>query len=400
MGVGLLVGLQRERAGTELAGIRTFPLITVLGCVCGLTATTVGGWSVAAGLLGVAISVAMGNVVAMRRATEREAGITTEVAALLMFVVGVLAAIGPLSVAASVGAGVAILLQAKEHLHGLAAKIGDKDMRAIMLFAAITFVVLPVLPDRAMGPLEVWNPRNIWLMVVLVVGMSLGGYVAYKVFGGRAGTLLSGVLGGMISSTATTVTYARRAHGQTQCAASAVVITLASTVVYARLMTEVAVAAPAFLPVVAWPLGIMMAAAGVSAVSLWLLAGRAADGLPEQENPTQLKPALVFAAIYAAVLLAVAVGKKYFGDSGVYVVAGISGLTDTDAITLSTSRLVSKQELAPGQAWRVILVAVMANIAFKTGIVATLGGRRLLGTIAVLFGIQIAVALGLLVFWP
>jgi uncharacterized membrane protein (DUF4010 family) len=246
----------------------------------------------------------------------------------------------------------------------------------------------------------VLNPRNIWLMVVLVVGMSLGGYVAYKIFGGTKGTVLAGILGGMISSTATTVTYSRRASADARhTRAAALVILLASTVVYARLMTEVAVVAPSFFPRAVVPLGIMMATAIASAAVLFFTAAREVEAPPEPENPTQLKPALIFAALYALVLLGVAAAKKYFGTAGIYVVAGISGLTDNDAITLSTSRLVEQGGVAPETGWRAIVIAVIANIMFKTGIAAALGGMKLLRLVGLLMGIQALVGVALIVFY-
>ena len=398
LGLGLLVGLQRERSRSEIAGFRTFALISVLGAVCALLTPVAGPWPLAAGLLGVAAMVVMGNVIAIKRLPERSSGITTEVAVLLMFAIGALCVLGSLRVAVAVGVATAILLHAKASLHSLAERMGERDVRAMLLFAAITFIVLPVLPDRTYGPLDVLNPRNIWLMVVLVVGISLGGYVAYKIFGGTAGIVLSGILGGVISSTATTVTYARRARAQPgHTRAAALVIVLASAVVYVRLLVEVGVVAPRFLPTAALPLGIMLALAAALAAGLWFKAARDVEGLPEMANPTQLTPALVFAALYAVVLLGVAFARKYFGESGLYAVAAISGLTDNDAITLSTSRGVEQGFIPPAAGWRAIVIAVIANILFKAGIVAALGGKRLFVLIAALFGIQVLAGLVLLV---
>ena len=401
LGLGLLVGLQRERSKSEIAGFRTFALISMFGAICALLTVHLGPWPIVAGFLSVTATAMMGNVLAARRLPDRSSGITTEVAVLVMFGVGALCVLGSMTVAVAIGVLVAILLEARTRLHGLAAKVGEKDMRAIMLFAAITFIVLPVLPDRAYGPLKVLNPHNIWLMVVLVVGISLGGYVAFKMFGAKAGTVLSGILGGAISSTATTVTYARRSREHAgHVPAAALVIVLASTVVYLRLMVEVGVVAPRFLPTAAVPLGIMMGTAIALAVVLWFRAGRESDGLPEPANPTQLRSALVFGGMYALVLLAVAAAQKYFGSSGIYVVAAISGLTDNDAITLSTSQLVEQQKLAPQTGWRAIVIAVMANIVFKSGIVAALGGVRLFTLVAALMGAQVLVGLGLLFLLP
>lgn len=402
LGLGLLVGLQRERAGSRIGGVRTFPLITMLGTVCGLLGVQSGsGWVVGAGLVSVAAATAVANFLVVREERERDPGITTEVAALLMFAVGAYAVVGERSVALAVGVAVAVLLQAKGSLHGWAAKVGDEDMRAIMLFAAITFIVLPVLPDRVYGPLGVLNPHNIWLMVVLVVGISLGGYVAYKVLGAQAGAALSGLLGGLISSTATTVTYARRSREADGFVGPALlVIMIASGVVYARLIAEISVVAPSFLPEAAWPLVIMFVLTEGLALAVWVSERRAAQALPDQQNPTELKSALFFAALYGVVLLAVAAGKAYLGNRGVYAVAAVSGLTDMDAITLSTARLVESGEMGARAGWEAILVAAISNICFKAGMVVALGSRRLAGPVAALFAVKVAVAVGLIMMWP
>jgi len=402
LGLGLLVGIQRERAGSRLGGIRTFPLVAVLGTVAGLLAIEMGSggtWVIAAGLLGVVALSAVGNQIAMRQDSKREGGITTETALVLMYMLGAYATVGPRAVVLAVGVVVAVVLHAKGRMHEWAGKLGEKDMRAILLFAAITFVVLPVLPDRTFGPMDVLNPRQIWLMAVLVVGISLGGYVGYKLVGKGAGTVLAGLLGGLISSTATTVSYARRARESRDYEKPAVlVIMLASTVVYARMLTEIFVVAPGFLPVAARPIGVMMGVSITLSLVVWLSVRTDGGELPEPENPTELKPALLFAALYAVVLVAVAAGRRYLGDSGIYAVSSLSGLTDMDAITLSTSRLASEGGLDERTAWRAIIVAALSNQVFKLGVIGVLGGRRLFWKLAVLFGVKIVVGIGLLIW--
>ncbi|MEC9372246.1 MAG: MgtC/SapB family protein, partial [Planctomycetota bacterium] len=183
LALGLLVGLQREKAASQVAGIRTFALVALFGTVCGLVVEPMGGWIAGAGLLAVAAASAMANFAKVRRG-DVEPGITTEIALVLMFGVGVLLAVEEArAVAVAVGVATAALLHAKGALHRFVERLGDKDVRAIMQFAVITFVILPVLPDKTFTALEVLNPRHIWLMVVLVVGISLGGYVAYKLVG-------------------------------------------------------------------------------------------------------------------------------------------------------------------------------------------------------------------------
>ena len=399
-GLGLLVGIQRERAGSRFGGIRTFPLIAVLGTVSGLISKELdSAWVIAGGLLALAGLAAASNSVA-RKEEDRDAGMTTEVAALLMYALGAYAAFGPAAVVMAIGVGAAVLLYAKEGLHGFTDRIGDTDMRAIMLFAAITFVILPVLPNRTMGPLNVLNPHNIWLMVVLVVGISLGGYIAYKVLGSRAGAVLGGILGGLISSTATTVTYARRAaESPANVGPALLVIVLAGTVVYARLFAEISIVAPNFLDRAGPPLAIMFAASCSLAAVIWVVTRKQTGQPSAQENPTQLRSALMFAGLYALVTLAVAAGERYYANSGLYAVAAVSGLTDMDAITLSTSRLVDKGSVPPDSGWKAILIASISNLVFKIGIIASLGGRRLVRWAALIAAVKITVAVLVILLW-
>lgn len=401
-GLGLLVGLQRERAHKPLAGFRSFALISVLGAVCALMAEAYGGWIVAAGLLAVTAALVIGNVIALRKPEDLGTGITTEVAAILMFAVGAYAVAGPPTVVVALGVGVAILLQEKERLHGLAAKLGDRDMRAILQFAAITFIILPLVPDESYGPYDALNPYHVWLMVVLVVGISLGAYVAYKVLGPRAGTLAGGLLGGAISSTATTVSYARGARGAGRAAekAAAVVILLAGAIVYIRLLVEIAVVAPKFWSAAVGPLTAMLAASVIAAGAAWFAGFGDARELPERTNPTELRSALVFAGIYAVVLLAVAAANQELGGLGTYAVAAVSGLTDMDAITLSSSRLAARGQMEEGTAWRAIVIASLSNIVFKFGVVWGLGGPALGRRVAPYFGISVGAGVLVVALWP
>lgn len=257
-GLGLLVGLQRQRTSEEVAGVRTFPLITLLGLALALLSDLYGGWILAAGLLCVLVLIVAGNSARWRTQTVPDAGITTEVAALLMYGLGGAVGAGLTAPAVVVTGLVAALLHWKDPLHDLAARIGDRDFEAIVRFVLIALVILPALPDRDYGPLAVLNPFQIWLMVVLIVGISLAGYVAFKLFGTRAGAAVAGLLGGLISSTATAVSYARRsAEDPGRSDAAAVVVTLASMAVFARVLVEIAVVAPGIFTTTAPPLAAM-----------------------------------------------------------------------------------------------------------------------------------------------
>ncbi len=400
LGLGLLVGLQREWGEEHVAGIRTFAMITVFGTVTGQTAGAVGGWVVAAGLLAVAAMIIVGGLVKLH-AGQIGTGLTTEIAALLMYGVGAALALGEMVPAVMVGGGVAVLLHWKKPLHALVERFGKKDLRAIIQLTLIALVILPILPNKTYGPYDVLNPFAIWLMVVLIVGISVGSYIAYKFLGPRAGTLLGGVLGGLISSTATTVSYARRSRRAPDSApAAALVILIASAIVFLRVGGEVAIVAPHVLWRILPPLAVMAALMIALSAALYLLARRQPPRLSLEEDPSQLRAAVVFGLLYAGILFAVAAVKVHFGSGGLYVVAGLSGLTDVDAITLSTAQLIKAQRLPADTGWRMILLAGMSNILFKGAAVALLGHRTLWKRIAVVFGIALAGGAALLAFWP
>jgi uncharacterized membrane protein (DUF4010 family) len=317
-----------------------------------------------------------------------------------MFAVGVYLVIGHRAVAIAIGGGVAVLLQFKGQLHGLVARLGENDLKAIMQFALLSLVILPVLPDRAYGPYAVLNPRNIWFMIVLIVGISLGGYITYKFFGQRAGIVLGGILGGMISSTATTISYAKRTVGMPESAGlTAIVVMIASAIVFVRLQVEIVTVAPAFWSFAAPPLTILLLLLIAASLVLWVKNRSEQNDMPVQENPSELKSALLFGLVYAVVLFMVAAVKEHFGNRGLYLIAGVSGLTDVDAITLSTARLVHENRLSATDGWRVVVVAAMSNLIFKAGIVAFLGHRRLLIQILAFYGIVFTAGVLLLLFW-
>jgi len=400
LGLGLLVGLQREHAASRLAGIRTFPMVTILGTVCAMLGQSFGGWPVAMGLVALAGIIIVGNIAEFREGSA-DPGLTTEVAMLLMFAVGAYLVIGHKEVAIVIGGGVAVLLQAKGQMHGIARRLGDNDLKAIMQFVLLSLVILPVLPNRAYGPYAVLNPHHLWLMVCLIVGISLGGYIVYKFVGEKAGIVLGGILGGLISSTATTVSYARRsAETPKSSPGAAIVVMIASTVVFVRVLLIIGLLSPTLFPAALTPMLIMLALLALLSMGIWHWTRQEHSVMPVQDNPSELKAALWFGLIFAIVLLAVAAAKEHLGQGGLYVVAGLSGLTDMDAISLSTAQLVNSGILGPASGWRIILVAALSNLIFKAGMIWLLGHRQLFVRIGALYGVVIGVGTLLLLFWP
>jgi uncharacterized membrane protein (DUF4010 family) len=400
VGLGMLVGIERERRNDRVAGLRTFALITLLGALTGALAGAWGGWVPGAGLAAVAAFLLLGNMMQLRKG-EYDPGMTTEIAALVMFMAGAALIAGYRVQAVIVAAGVALLLHWKQPLSGFVRRFGEGEFQALMRLVLIGLVILPLLPDRTYGPYDVLNPFRIWLMVVLIVGISLAAYIAWRLAGARVGTMLGGVLGGLISSTAATVGYAR-AHRQNNIDAGAatVMIVIASAVVFIRVIMEIAVVAPGSFTAIAPPLIVMLGTLALLSAIAWRGAANAPGPTTEYEPGADLKAAIMFGLLYGAVLFAVAAAREHLGEQGLFAVAALSGLTDMDAITLSTTHLVHTGRLDADIGWRLVLTAGMANLVFKGGAVAWLGTPRLFRRVAFNFAVAIAVGTLLLVLWP
>jgi uncharacterized membrane protein (DUF4010 family) len=403
-GLGLLVGLQREASRNKLAGVRTFSLIAVLGAMAGfLTRDFDNPFVLPLFAIALTIVLYIGNMMKLKTEQNPDIGQTTEVAALLMFAIGGYLVLGDHILGIIAGGGMAVLLFVKERLHGFIAKLKEKDLDAIMTFAAITLVILPILPDKTYGPMEVLNPHNIWLMVVLIVGISVVGYFIYKFVDQRVGIISNGILGGLISSTATTVSYARKTvENKPVSGMAAFVITAASAIALVRVLIEVGVVIPGKLKDMMLPLIVeFLVMAGLCVALFYMISRRdSIEEMPEPKNPAQFRSALIFGLLYGIILLAVAFAKEEFSSGALYLVVVISGLTDVDAITLSLSQLMKQGSLQPDNGWRLILLASVSNLFFKGIMAAVLGSRQLVKWIAPSFGISILAGLLLIWLWP
>ncbi len=399
-GLGLLVGLQRESRNSQTSGIRTFPLITLSGTICGLLAKETGGWILGAGLIAVAVLLVLSNLHRLKK-NEDASGMTTEFAVLLMYIIGAYLVFGKPAPAVVMTGLITVLLHFKTTLHGWVNKFGEHDLRAIMQFVIISMVILPILPDRTYDQYEALNPRNTWLMVVLIVGISLAGYFLYKFVGDKAGALLGGILGGLISSTATTMSYARMAGKNASIGKLAVfIIMTASAVSLIRVMVEISIVAPTSFMSFVFPLATELLVMIILAGILFFGHTKERSQLGEQQNPAELKGALLFAALYAIITFVSAFTLDKFGHDALYVVSIISGLTDLDAITLSTAKMTEKQAIEPSLGWRLILVAAMSNLVFKGALAMTLGTAYMRKQLALLFGLLLLSGFAILFLWP
>jgi uncharacterized membrane protein (DUF4010 family) len=381
--IGVLIGLEREYARLKedvkaFAGVRTFPLVALLGCCAGLMTDLGGPWAFAV------LAMLVGSLIAISYAIDAfqgRVGMTTEAAAVVVFVCGALAYWDYMELAAALAVVTFGFLTMKPQLHRLASRVSSEDMYATLKFAVISLIILPVLPNQTYGPppFDAFNPYKTWLMVVFISGISFLGYVLIKVVGSRRGIGLTGLLGGLVSSTAVTLSFAQRSEEQPDLARPfALAITLAWTVMFGRVLVEVAVLNRHLLSELWLPMVAAMAA-GLAFCIIYYFAQRTAqESDVEVSNPFELGPAIKFGLLYAAILLVAKVAQYYFQDAGVYVASVVAGLTDVDAITLSMAELSG----APGgvslsTGARAVVLAVIANTIVKGGIALTTGSGTL-----------------------
>jgi uncharacterized membrane protein (DUF4010 family) len=396
LAIGFVIGLEREWAEDKPVGVRSFALIAAFGGLCALLLPETGGWLIAAGLLVLSLILLL---LAYRRKPD---GITTLVAALIVYLLGAAAVIGYWLPAIVLGGAVMVLLHWKKPLHSWVDRLGDRDFEIIVRFVLIALVILPVLPDRDLGPYSAFNPFTAWFMVVLIVAINLVGFVAFRLAGTRAGGWLAGLLGGLVSSTATTISYAGLSKRERDLGpVAALVILVASAVVYGRVLVELAVVAPDLVRSIAGPAATFTAVLlGLSAVVFRAVRSKTDTELPERENPARIRQALGFAALYVLILLGVAAAREHIGSEAVYAVAFISGLTDVDALTLSVAQLYSGGE-APGfDAWRVIFLATLSNLLFKIVAAAFLGSSQLRNWILGTGTVAMTAGVAMLLLWP
>lgn len=396
LAIGLLVGIERERNPAAKAGLRTFALTALLGSTAAMVAQQNGiTWLVAGGML------LVGGMMVVAHARTPDAGgdpgTTTVVAMALTYLLGVLVWYGHASIAVPLAITITSLLYFKTELRGVSQHVTRRDLISILQFGVLSMIVLPLLPDRGYGPYGALNPHQIWLMVVLISGVSLTGYLALRIAGPRHGAALVGLFGGLVSSTATTLAYSRRCKDTPALTDMAsLVVLLAAAVVPIRIATLVAVTAPALLPLALPSLAASTVLGAVASLWAWHRAGKEGGevAVPEVANPTELRASLTFGALYGGVLLLSTWLSQHLGSTGIYALAMISGLTDVDAITLSSLHLHALGRLLGPQALNAILLALMANLALKLMLCGTIGGRALALRVAPGFA---AMAAGLLV---
>lgn len=394
LAIGLLIGLERERKPDAKAGLRTFALVALLGTLSAMLGEKTGSsWILAAGVL--SIGAMMMLALALDPHDDGDPGTTSIVALMICYALGATVWFGDTTLAVMLAIATTVLLYFKTELHGFSKSLSAKDLISILQFAVLTFVILPILPDRDFGPYGALNPHQIWWMVVLISGVSLTGYMALRFVGARHGPALIGFFGGLVSSTATTMVFARNAKAAPDMTrTAALVILIASLMVMLRLALFSSIVAPALALSLSMVLGIGLAAGcGVAVMGWRSLKTQGAVPMPDVANPTEIRTALTFGLIYGLVLLLSAWLQDIAGTRGLYAVAVASGLTDVDAITLSTLRMFNLGKVSEAQAVTTIALAVVSNLIFKGGLALAVGGA-ILGKYALPGLAAIAIGIG------
>jgi uncharacterized membrane protein (DUF4010 family) len=387
--IGVLIGIERERhkhtrENFGLGGLRTFILFALLGALGGWFTALLGTpWPLVATLFAALVAVIAGYAQEARRDPE-SIGLTTELAALATCLLGAMTVLGYRELAIGLGVIVAAVLAYKQPMHGMVARLGTTDVYAGLRLLIATFVVLPLLPNRPIDPWGVLIPAQLWLLVLLIAGLSLVGYVATRLLGAQRGIPLTGLTGGLVSSTAVTLSFARQSREPqyaTAAPAFACGLLLAWTVMFGRVLVAVLVVNRTLLgPLLAPFLAMGLVAAGCAAWQ-W----QRARGLDSQHsaqsvpltNPFSLASAARFAAFFAAVLVLMEIVRRHAPGRGEYLVAALAGTTDVDAITLSMAQYARTGATAVAVAVTAIVIATLSNTLVKCGIVAALGSPAL-----------------------
>lgn len=383
LGLGLLLGFERQRKQKpneeEFAGARTFALMSLLGAASAhLQLTLQISWALPVAFLAVAgLTIASFTITSQKG----DVGATTEVSALLTFAIGALCATGEEGLATALAVCALLLLSMKAWSIETAQHIESADIEAVLKFSIITVIVLPLLPNQTYGPepMNVLNPYKVWLMVVLISGLNFASYVLVKVLGQEHGIPLTGILGGLVSSTAVTLGFSQRSRHEPQMASSfALGILMAWTVMFFRVLIAVAVINPDLARRLSVGVGILGVVSLLSCAFLFTRRGAGEKGsVKSGSNPFALGEAVKFGLLFGLVTIVAKAAQVYFGNAGLYLAGAIAGLTDVDAIALSMANLAGSNADMTGVAARTILIAVLANTVTKTFMAASVGAPEL-----------------------
>jgi len=398
--IGILIGLEREhsrpKSGKIFAGIRTYPLLSMLGFSAALVASITTVWMYGVIFLGYAALITTSYV---SSAKEGRLGGTSEAAALLVFILGSLVFWGMILVAATIAILTMLFLSLKIQLHQFVGKINGEDILAIVKLAIITIIILPLLPNQTIDPLDIFNPRTIWLMVIFISGLSFVGYLLVKYIGKDKGIRLTGFLGGLVSSTAVTYSMSKKSKENELIAGNyAVGVILASSVMYLRvyiiiLLLNSALARTAWLP--------MIVLGAVGLIISYVFAKKVQNQKDEEfelKNPLELRFALLFGLIFGIVIVAAKAAQLYLGTEGMYGVSALAGLTSVDAIVLSVIELLPGS-ISISTAVAAIIISTASNDIVKIVISLYWGSKDYKKFVSLGLGLLVLVSLTMLFFY-
>jgi uncharacterized membrane protein (DUF4010 family) len=404
--IGALVGIEREKSKSQsgnvgIGGVRTFILFSLTGAVAAWLSQLLGSaWIFVAAVGGVSALGVAGYLV-QARARPGAVGLTTETAAVSVCLLGGACVVGYFQVALALGIAVSAVLAYKQPLHALVAKLASDDIEAGVKLLVASFIVLPLLPREPIDPWGAIRPYSVWLLAILIAGVSLVGYVATRALGPGRGTAATGLAGGLASSTAVTLSFARRSREEGGATDDALAggLLIAWGVMWARMVVLTAFIHPPLTRSLLLPFG-AMAAVTLALAALFLVRTRTEErkigGEVALRNPFSLTSAVEFALLFAAVLVVVKLVQQNLPGQGYYVVAALAGLTDVDAITLSMAALVRDGATDTGTVTGALVVAGLANTVVKGGLVVALASaalrRRAIWATALLLGVGAAVA--------
>lgn len=391
-GCGALIGSVRQwneqnrHVAADFGGVRTHTFWALLGCIAAAFPWT----------LPVVLILVAAHLIALRwsPSADRAPGGTGFAVALLTVLVGALMTLGETRAAVLVTALAAVLLGLKQPIHDWTRRFTESDIRAALQFAAITGIVLPLVPDRALDPWGTLNPFKIWLMVVFISGIGFIGYVTMRVLGARAGITLTALLGGVASSTASTLAFARRSREEPALAGHyAFATVIACTVMLPRVAIAISIFSPALAVSILWPLLAMATPALLFAAWFWLRRPVVTDlAAPAVGNPLGLGTAIKFAVLYAGIgMLVKLAAAQGWQETGLLPLSFVSGLTDMDAIALSVAQSARDTSLDIDLATRAVILAGVANSLLKATLAVSLGGGVLRSRVALVLGATAAI---------
>lgn len=383
LAIGLLIGVERgwqERAareGSRIAGVRTYGLIGLLGGVSAWLTNYLGSLVVGIVFLGVSAFLITVYVFKLRRSSE-DVGITSQVAGMLVYLLGVLAGLGEVTVAVAFAVIVTLLLGHKPTLHRWVSALEGRELQAALKLLLISVVLLPVLPNEAYGPWQAINPHKIWWMVVLIATISFVGYFAMKIGGPRRGAVFTGLFGGLASSTAVTLHFsriARQRKNMTPLLATGILI--ACVTMMPRMLLVASIINIDLFRSLLVPALVMALLSLVPAVYYWRLPhAKPGDEESMLKNPLELKMAIGFGVLLVIIMLLGKALQHWFGDAGVLVLAAASGVADVDAITLSLAQM-SDEGLAVRVAVTGIVIAAISNNLVKGSMAFIIGNNAI-----------------------